>query len=72
MFQSLADPEIEVTLAVIVAGAVLAGSMAWLERRPRDLSPRLIPTTPLMFVGLLTAIVAAAHLLNLFGIRTGR
>jgi hypothetical protein len=72
VLQSLADPEIEVTLAVMLAGAALAGVMVWLERRPRDLSPRLVPTTPVMFIALLVAIVAAAHLLNLYGIQTGR
>jgi hypothetical protein len=69
---SFSDPEILVTIALIAAGVGLAGAMAWIERKPRDLTPRLVPTTPVMFVGLLVAIIAAAHLLNLYGIQTGR
>lgn len=69
---SFSDPEILVTIALIAAGVGLAGAMAWIERKPRDLSPCLVPTTPVMFVGLLVAIIAAAHLLNLYGIQTGR
>jgi hypothetical protein len=44
--------------------------MAWLERRrSKDLRPRLIPTTPFMFLGLLIVVLAAAHLLTLSGAR---
>jgi hypothetical protein len=47
----------------------LAAVMAWLERRPKtDLNPRMIPTTPLMFLGLLMVVLAAAHLLTIAGI----
>jgi predicted permease len=65
--------EMVVTLAFLVLGLVLAGLMAWLERRPRrDFNPRLLPTTPIMFMSVLVVLVAAAHLLNLYGIKTGR
>ena len=54
------------TLAALLAGLALAAAMIWLERKPRArLEPRLIPTTPIMFLGLLIVIVAAAHLLAL-------
>jgi hypothetical protein len=57
------------TIAAIVAGLALAAVMAWLERRPKtDLNPRMIPTTPLMFLGLLMVVLAAAHLLTIAGI----
>jgi hypothetical protein len=57
------------TIAALAAGTGLAGSMVWLERRPRtDLSPRLVPTTPVMFAGILIAILALVHMLTLTGI----
>ncbi len=65
--------EFWITIAALVAGVALFAGMAILERRPRkDIMPRLVPTTPLMFVGALTAILAVVHLLNGFGIHTGR
>ncbi len=69
----LSPVELSITLAVLVAGLALAGLMAWLERRPRQsLDPRLIPTTPFLFAGTLLAILAFVHLLNLWGVHTGR
>ena len=57
------------TLAAFATGTGLAGTMVWLEKRPRtDLSPRLVPTTPLMFAGILIAILALVHMLTLTGI----
>ena len=42
--------------------------MIWLERRPREsLDVRTIPTTPFLMVGVVMALVAAVHLLSLFG-----
>jgi hypothetical protein len=65
--------EFWITLAVMAAGLALAGFMAWLEHRPRQsLEPRLIPTTPFLFAGTLLAILAFVHLLNLWGVHTGR
>jgi uncharacterized iron-regulated membrane protein len=73
MLNLLENPEIQITVGALVAGLVLSGAMAWLERRPRDaLSPRLVPTTPLLFAGILVALLAAVHLVNLAGIHTGR
>ena len=66
-------PETLATLAVLLAGAALVGTMVWLERRPRDLlKPQLLPTTPMLFVGMLIAVLAVVHLLNLAGLHTGR
>ncbi len=69
-----ADPsEIWITLAALVFGIALAATMAVIERRPRsDLAPRLLPTTPIMFIGALVGLLALVHLLNLWGIHTGR
>jgi NADH:ubiquinone oxidoreductase subunit H len=54
------------TLAALLAGLALAAAMIWLERKPRArLEPRIVPTTPIMFLGLLIVILAAAHLLAL-------
>jgi hypothetical protein len=65
--------ETAVTVAAIVIGAVLVGLMSWLERRPRTgLSPRLFPTTPLMFAGALIAILALVHLLTILGVSMPR
>ncbi|HEY7765800.1 MAG TPA: hypothetical protein VIB38_12485 [Aestuariivirgaceae bacterium] len=54
------------TLLALLAGFALAAAMIWLERKPRaTLDPRMIPTTPIMFLGLLIVILAALHLLAL-------
>ncbi len=43
------------------------------ERRPKsDLTPSLIPTTPVLYVSVLVGVLAGIHLLNLIGIHTGR
>jgi hypothetical protein len=69
----LSPVEFRITLAVLTAGLALAAMMVWLERRPRrSLEPRLVPTTPFLFAGTLLAILAFVHLLNLWGVHTGR
>jgi hypothetical protein len=69
----LSPVELSITLVVMAAGLALAGLMAWLEHRPRQsLEPRLIHTTPFLFAGTLLAILAFVHLLNLWGVHTGR
>lgn len=58
------------TISALTAGTFIAGTMAWLEKRPRaDLTPRLIPTTPIMFIAILIAIMALVHMLTLSGIQ---
>jgi hypothetical protein len=65
--------EMTVTLTALGAGLGLAATAAILERRPRtSFQPRLIPTTPLMFAGILVALLAVIHVVNLMGIKTGR
>ena len=68
------DPtELWITITVLLAGALTAITMVWLERRPRtDFRPRLVPTTPIMLAAAFIGLLALVHLLNLWGIQTGR
>ena len=62
-----------ITYGGLAVGLALVGVMAWLERRPRkSLDPKLVPTTPLMFLGAFICLVAVIHIVNTFGIHTGR
>ena len=73
MPEAFSSPDLWITLAALALGGGLAGTMAWLERRPRNsLTPRLLPTTPFLFAGGLIAILALVHLANLWGVHTGR
>ena len=74
MIAGLDATEFWITLAALVLGLIGVGWMVLLERAPRDITkpPRLVPTTPVMFVSALVALLALIHLVNLFGIRTGR
>ena len=61
--------EVFLTVAALIGGLVLSVAMVWLERRPRrGLDPRLLPTTPFMFVGILLVILAVVHTLSLLGV----
>jgi hypothetical protein len=61
--------EVYLTVAALIGGLALSLAMVWLERRPRrDLNPRLLPTTPFMFVGVLLFILAVVHTLSLLGV----
>ena len=65
--------ELWLTILVLLAGAAIVITMAWLERRPRQsLDPRLVPTTPILLLGAGIGLLALVHLLNLWGIHTGR
>ena len=65
--------EMSLTYGGLVVGAALVAVMAWLEKRPRKtLSPRLLPTTPLMFLGAFICLIAVIHIVNSYGIQTGR
>ena len=53
---------------VFVGGLALIISMIILEKRPRKgLTPRLIPTTPVMFAGVIVMVLALLHLLTMAG-----
>jgi hypothetical protein len=71
---TVVDPiEMWLTLGAFLACAVIVGLMAWLERRPRhSLNPRLLPTTPILLLFGFIGLLALVHLLNLYGIHTGR
>jgi hypothetical protein len=61
------------TYGGLAFGAGLVAIMAWLERRPRKtLTPRMVPTTPLMFLGAFICLIAVIHIVNSYGIQTGR
>jgi hypothetical protein len=65
--------EMSLTYGGLAVGAALVAVMAWLEKRPRKtLSPRLLPTTPLMFLGAFICLIAVIHIVNSYGIQTGR
>ncbi len=65
--------ELAITIGALVTGLGLAGGMVWLERRPRkDFEVRLLPTTPIMFAGVLIAILAVVHLMTLGGVSLPR
>ena len=68
------DPtEFAVTAAIMLGSFAVVGYMSWLERRPRDLlKPRMIPTTPILLVSGFIGLLALVHLVNLYGIVTGR
>jgi hypothetical protein len=65
--------ETAVTFVAFTGGIGLVGLASWLERRPRDLTrPPLLPTTPVMFLGATVALLAAIHLLTLYGVSLPR
>ena len=68
------DPtELWLTLGIFLGCSAIVTLMVWLERRPRvSLEPRMVPTTPILLVFAFIGLLALVHLLNLWGIHTGR
>ncbi len=65
----MATADFWITLAYFMGGLLLMVQMYRVERRPPNLnSPRLVPTTLLLLLGLLVVLGAGAHLLGYFGI----
>lgn len=65
--------EMSFTYGGLALGIALIAIMVWLEKRPRkSLGPRMLPTTPLMFLGVFICLIAVVHIVNTFGIHTGR
>jgi len=62
------DIETVISGLALFGGLVLVITMIILEKRPRKgLTPRLIPTTPVMFAGVIVMMLALIHLLTLAG-----
>lgn len=60
------------TLTLLAASLAAAGFFIWFERRPAEPGKvRLLPTTPLIFLSILVAVVMLVHLVNLMGVHTG-
>lgn len=73
MLQNVSTPELVITAGALLTGIGLVAGMVVLERRPRtSLNPRMIPTTPVLLLGALIAILSIVHLVNLYGVHTGR
>lgn len=54
-----------VTLGFLAAGAAIVAAMTRLERQPKTkLEPRLLPTTFIMLIGGLVALMALFHLVD--------
>ena len=65
--------EMSLTFGGLALGLALVATMVWIEKRPRkSLDPRLVPTTPIMFVGAFICLVALVHIVNIYGIHTGK
>jgi hypothetical protein len=68
-----ANIEYYTTICVFGFSVLLAAAMVIVERRPRKgLNPTLIPSTPILYVSLIASMLSLVHLLNLWGIHTGR
>ena len=73
MTELFSNSEFLLTFAVFFVCACIVGYLAWLERRPRkSLTPRLIPTTPVLLIFGFIGLLSLVHLLNMYGIHTGR
>ncbi len=65
--------ELWITLAVLLACLAAIGFLVRVERRPKtQLTPSLLPTTPVIVLTAFIGLLALVHLLNMFGIHTGR
>jgi uncharacterized protein (DUF983 family) len=62
-----------ITLGILLAAMAVIALMVWMENRRREsLDTSLVPTTPIMLIAGLAVLLSLVHLLNLFGIHTGR
>jgi hypothetical protein len=65
--------EMSLTYGGLALCVGLVAVMVCIEKRPRkSLEPNLVPTTPLMFLGAFICLVAVVHIVNSFGIHTGK
>lgn len=65
---------LELTLALMAAGTILFAFAAWRTKAGPDPAkgPRLVPWTLIALTAGVFVILLAAHVVNLFGIETGR
>jgi hypothetical protein len=69
----LSSQQFIITGAVFLAAAGSFAGLAINDRRPREsLNPSMVPTTPLMLLTGIAALLALVHLVNLLGVTTGR
>jgi hypothetical protein len=67
------SPEQWITSAIFGVALLLIATMVFLEKRNRaDFKVSLVPTTPILLLSGLVAMLALVHLLNLAGVHTGR
>ena len=60
--------EMSITIGALVAGVTLVAIMRLREGKTRaSLDVPLLPTTPVMFLGIVMILLASVHLLGLFG-----
>ncbi len=65
---------IEVTSIILAVAVVVAVFAGWRGAHPPDplKGPRLVPWRLIMVTGALAAMLMLVHLVNLFGVSTGR
>jgi hypothetical protein len=60
--------ELSITVGALITGAALVTAMRLREGRGRrSLDVPLLPTTPVMFIGIVMILLATIHLLGLLG-----
>ena len=60
--------ELSITVGALIAGAALVAAMRLREGRARSsLDVPMLPTTPVMFIGIVMILLATIHLLGLYG-----
>ena len=60
--------ELSITVGALITGLALVAVMRLREGRSRtSLDVPLLPTTPVMFIGIVMILLAAIHLFGLFG-----
>ena len=66
--------EAQTTLALALGCAAAAVFFGWRGAQPLDIKkgPRLIPWRPMMAASATATLVFLVHLMNLFGVNTGR
>jgi uncharacterized membrane protein YidH (DUF202 family) len=73
MQEILLSNEFIITFLIFLGAVAGIGGLVIYERKPREsLGPKMLPSTALMLVIGIVALLAVVHVVNLLGIRTGR